>query len=76
MIKIEKGVPLPMGGRSVSGVTATMRAMAVGDSFEITIANKRFSNSAHCQARLAGIRVTVRKTGPDTYRVWRIEDKQ
>ena len=76
MITIEKGVPMPVENSKKSGITNTLRSMVVGDSFEVSSVNRNFPSSAHATAKLAHIKVAVRKTGPDTYRVWRIEDKK
>ena len=76
MITIDKGVPLPDENSRKSGLTDAFRAMVAGDSFEVSNANRNFPSSAHTTARHAHIKGAVRKTGPDTYRVWRIEDKK
>ena len=65
---IESGIPVPAG--KTNGLTATFRAMKVGDSIFVpaTIARSGFASTA----KAANIKVISRRER-DGSRVWRIE---
>lgn len=69
-VKIEKRVPVPPTGRT-TGLTDALKKMAVGDSFILPIGIAPYSS--HAYARAAGVKVTVKKQGKNSYRVWRIK---
>jgi hypothetical protein len=63
---IEKGVPLPPRRERVGGLAATLRALAVGDSF-VYQTNRGIGHVA----KRAGIVVATRKV-EGGYRIWRL----
>ena len=71
-MKIDKNIPMP--AQRYNGTSATLRAMEVGDSFEVVgasaIANIR--TIANVYSKREGGKFISRKTGVDTWRVWRI----
>jgi hypothetical protein len=71
-IKIEKGVPIPQkhDSQKRGSLTATLKAMEVGDSF---LYAKSQRGALPTVARHAGIRVATRSEGADHVRVWRVE---
>jgi len=68
-LKIEKGVPIPIGKTHITGMISTMRKMEVGDSVSIP-AKKRASWSS-C-AKSANIKIVTRKISDTETRVWRV----
>jgi len=63
-MNVDKGIPLPKG--AMTGFTAFLRTLEVGDSF---LTEKRHSN-VHEMAKAAGIKVSTRADGSQI-RVWR-----
>ena len=68
-ITIEKNIPAPVRGQRAFGLTATMRAMEVGDSFLVATDAERLSVCS--TARYAGIKVASRKVDGG-FRIWRL----
>jgi hypothetical protein len=66
-IKIEKGVPMPIG-RS-TGITATLRAMEPGDS--IFLPNGKHTNVRGLMQRVPSAKFTAR-TVEGGLRIWRL----
>jgi hypothetical protein len=70
MFKIEKGVPLPTGGRGrkKGDLRVAMESMEVGDSLVVhgTLACQLLQN-----ARIIGFKATTRTTPDGGVRVWR-----
>lgn len=70
MIKIDKGFPLPLGGRN-GYAKYPWRQMKIGDSFLVRNASTNKLNSAAWQAKkYTKFIFTVRTIGKDV-RVWR-----
>jgi hypothetical protein len=67
-IQIEKGVPIP-GARSAGGLTVLVRAMEIGDSFEIA---KSYRQSVFNIFRREKFKVKTRDIGGNKIRAWRI----
>lgn len=66
--KIERGIPIPPKGGERTGLTATLRALDVGDSF--LIANEKERLRALHFASRAGVKIATRKV-EGGIRVWR-----
>jgi hypothetical protein len=67
---IEKNVSIPKQGKRNVGLTDTLRALEVGDSFVInTKATTRVQ--AYTAAKRIGITIRTRTTDDDKVRVWR-----
>lgn len=77
MFEIKNDVPVPPHANAKFGITATLRKMEVGDSFQIPVGvtNKNRLSSAFARYATtkdgAGKRFSQRKM-PDGFRVWRI----
>lgn len=73
--QIEKDIPIPKQGKRNVGLTDTMRALEIGDSFVITTkATSRVQ--VYTAATRLGITVRTRATDEDKLRVWRIDSKR
>jgi len=69
-LEIEKGIPIPESRwRPTSDIIETLKLMAVGDSFVIP---HKVTSAIHTYAKMAGVRITVRKMPDKTRRAWRI----
>lgn len=68
-MKIEKGVPIPTGSR----IDWPFDQMEVGDSLEIPadIGPRRAKNAASSYERTHNWKFAIRKTGENTWRLWR-----
>jgi len=68
--KIDKNVPIPDNGRLI----LPLREMQVGDSIEFP-KNKRpnVANMVNFLSRIENLKFTIRKTGDETCRVWRLK---
>jgi hypothetical protein len=67
-MKIDKDIPIPPPStKGGTGVTATLRAMKVGESF---VAPFTARGSIQSCARSARIKVAIRKISPTECRVW------
>ena len=64
---IEKGVPMPAGSKSTTGLAATLRRLEVGDSF---VCDKT-DGTIRAAANQVRIKVAIRKHDGGGYRVWR-----
>jgi hypothetical protein len=74
MYQIEKGIPIPKKyARVYQGLTKTLRAMEIGDSFVLPNTVTHPHRNVHSTARHAGCKVTARKQPDNSVRVWRIE---
>jgi hypothetical protein len=74
-VKIEKGIPLAEKGKrglTSEGLSATLRAMEVGDSFALGKGIKPTSVRVLSGSPYVPGKFSVRKTA-DGYRCWRIE---
>lgn len=73
-MKIDKHVPYEGVVKTYGKGIATIRAMEVGDSvcFDSFKAAASFRVQACVHTKEAGKKFISRKTGPDTWRVWRI----
>lgn len=67
--KIEHDVPIPLGAK-LSGLTATLKKMKVGDSF---IADFRLRSNVPTTARRLGMKVATRTIDSNHMRVWRVQ---
>lgn len=69
--KIEKGIPMPTGGRTGprSGVGRVMELLNVGESF---VTDKNV-NTLHSHARYYGKKIAYRSVGNGKIRVWRLK---
>jgi len=66
--KIESGIPIPTKWGASTGISATLRKMAIGDS--IAIPKKKRLGIPSTAARL-GIKVSTRSCSETEIRVWR-----
>jgi len=69
-MKIDKGIPIPKKGGRCFGITALMRGMEIGDSFELPKSAAR-NGGLYAVAGYVGIKIT-RRTENGATRVWRI----
>lgn len=69
--KITKNIPLPprRPGRTGGALSAAIHALNVGDCFDYPY---RTARGVYPAAKSAGIKVAVRRTGPNCHRVWRV----
>jgi len=76
-IKVEKNIPLPVGGTRLGESKYPFAGMEVGDSFSIPYISsnheKAVRAAASYQGKQRGMKFTVRVVEEDTLRVWRIE---
>lgn len=70
-IKIQKGIPRPKAKRTLSGVSATMRQLEVGDSF---VGNPASRGNYHTLAKSIGIKISTHLEENGGLRVWRVDD--
>lgn len=70
--KIDKGIPLP---DAWPGFVRTLRALGVGDSFQVEDPGLTTPHTIYSLARREGLRVSVRQMDGGI-RVWRVEDRQ
>lgn len=71
-IIIEKGIPIPPGyERNLKGLTKSLKAMEIGDSFEIS-AQYRDNIAAIARNAKVSIRSHVQRDNPAMLRVWRV----
>lgn len=69
-IKIESGIPIPSQEANTRGLTAALRAMKIGDSFEVPISTRA---ALYPAIQRLGIKIISRKLNDVSIRVWRIE---
>ena len=69
-LKIEKGIPIPLGGRKIHGFNAVLKKMKVGDSVVLPRSTSA-ANSLAKQALGTG-NYTIRKIDESSCRVWKI----
>lgn len=67
--KIESGIPVP--SQRPNGITAAVRSLSVGDSFECAAGQR---NAAIQASTRLGIKVVSRKLGNGRCRVWRVAE--
>jgi hypothetical protein len=83
VFKIEKGIPISGTFRSLgANQQYPFSKMEIGESFEMKVNTKeikrRVSNvssacAAYVKSKNKAAKFTVRRTGPDTLRVWRLK---
>ena len=70
-IIIEKNIPLKASGTTRSGIVTAMRAMVIGDSFQLPIS---YRSAVHISGKRAiqSAKFAARKISETEIRVWRI----
>ncbi len=70
-MEIQKNVPLPESRVKRSGITQTIRSLAVGDSFTLSY-TKEAAKPIYRYGQRTGVKLATRREG-DQLRVWRVE---
>lgn len=68
-IKIQSNIPFPTKKSFSRGLTATLRKMKIGDSFEIPMTSRA---ALYPAVRRIGIKIISQKSDETNIRVWRI----